>query len=210
MPKNLAAVSDPLSVVTKTYVDSNFSGATHASRHAAAGADPVTISEPQLSLTDITTNDVSTSKHGFTPKLSGSANQYLNGLGNWSSPSISSLWYITDEVSESTNSSTPQNKLILPLTLTSTTTVIIQWYCELSVSASNKNIGFRIQLNNVDIANNTPTLQTGGQVIWIPISGLYIASLSAGSYNIDMDWWTVSGGNSAYIRRARIVVTNNV
>lgn len=39
-----------------------------------------------LSMSDVTTNNVSTSAHGFAPKLSGSATQYLDGTGAWSTP----------------------------------------------------------------------------------------------------------------------------
>lgn len=36
-----------------------------------------------LSLSDITTDNVSTTKHGLTPKLPNSDNMYLDGQGNW-------------------------------------------------------------------------------------------------------------------------------
>lgn len=42
--------------------------------------------EGGLSLTDITTNNASTSQHGFLKKLSGASTQYMGGDGNWSTP----------------------------------------------------------------------------------------------------------------------------
>ncbi len=45
------------------------------------------VSDSDLSLTDITTNNVSTSKHGFTPKLPNDATKYLDGTGAYSTPS---------------------------------------------------------------------------------------------------------------------------
>lgn len=42
--------------------------------------------EAQLSFSDITTNNVSTSKHGFTPKLPNDATKYLDGTGAYSVP----------------------------------------------------------------------------------------------------------------------------
>lgn len=39
-----------------------------------------------MSTTDITTNNASTSKHGFLKKLSGTSTQYMDGSGNWSTP----------------------------------------------------------------------------------------------------------------------------
>jgi hypothetical protein len=45
-----------------------------------------TIPESQLTFSDITTNNSSTLMHGFLPKLSGTATQYLGGDGNWTTP----------------------------------------------------------------------------------------------------------------------------
>lgn len=42
--------------------------------------------EGGLSTTDITTNDASTSKHGFLKKLNNDATYYMDGTGNWSIP----------------------------------------------------------------------------------------------------------------------------
>jgi len=46
-----------------------------------------TVDETMLLFTDITTANVSTLKHGLTPKLPNDAARYLDGTGNWSSPS---------------------------------------------------------------------------------------------------------------------------
>lgn len=45
------------------------------------------VADADLSTTDITTNNVSTSKHGFTPKLPNDATKYLDGTGAYSTPS---------------------------------------------------------------------------------------------------------------------------
>lgn len=42
--------------------------------------------DANLSLSDITTNNSSTSQHGFLKKLSNSATEYMDGTGNWSTP----------------------------------------------------------------------------------------------------------------------------
>lgn len=46
----------------------------------------LSVAESALTFTDITTNDVSTTKHGFTPKLPNSASVFLNGIGGYTSP----------------------------------------------------------------------------------------------------------------------------
>lgn len=49
------------------------------------------IVEGDLSLTDITTNNASTSKHGFLPKLSNVSTQFLDGTGAFSTPASGGL-----------------------------------------------------------------------------------------------------------------------
>lgn len=44
------------------------------------------VAEGNLNLSDVTTNDATTGRHGLLPKLSNSATQFLNGTGGWSTP----------------------------------------------------------------------------------------------------------------------------
>lgn len=46
--------------------------------------NPHQTSDANLVVTDVTTNNASKTKHGFCPKLSDSATEYLNGKGLWS------------------------------------------------------------------------------------------------------------------------------
>lgn len=41
------------------------------------------VDESEISLSDNTTNNASTTKHGFLRKLSNVATEYMNGVGNW-------------------------------------------------------------------------------------------------------------------------------
>lgn len=50
-----------------------------------------TIREVDLSLSDVTTADVSTSKHGFTPKAPNDTSKYLRGDGTWAALSGSAV-----------------------------------------------------------------------------------------------------------------------
>lgn len=49
------------------------------------------VTEEKIFLSDVTTNNVSTSRHGLTPKLPNNANVFLDGTGNYSTPSGSSV-----------------------------------------------------------------------------------------------------------------------
>ncbi len=48
------------------------------------------ITEAQLSFTDITTSNASSTKHGLVPKLSNSATTFFNGTGGFTTPAFSS------------------------------------------------------------------------------------------------------------------------
>jgi hypothetical protein len=54
----------------------SFTNATHNHQDAAGGG---TLAEAALALTDITTNNVTSTKHGFAPKSPADATQFLNG-----------------------------------------------------------------------------------------------------------------------------------
>ncbi len=52
--------------------------------------DPYKVTETGLYLRDNTTADVSTSRHGLTPKLPNDSTKFLNGVGGWAVPTGSS------------------------------------------------------------------------------------------------------------------------
>lgn len=63
-------------------------GTTTQVMHGNAGGPPSwgAVTESDLSLTDVTTGNVSTTQHGFAPRLSNVATQFLDGQGNYSTP----------------------------------------------------------------------------------------------------------------------------
>jgi hypothetical protein len=48
------------------------------------------VKDTDLALTDVTGNNVSTTKHGFVPKAPNDATKFLNGLGAWAAPASGS------------------------------------------------------------------------------------------------------------------------
>ena len=63
---------------------------------AGALSASTTIPETDLSFTDVTTNNSSTTKHGFLPKLTGVTTVYLNGNGSWTTPPDTTVAYGAD------------------------------------------------------------------------------------------------------------------
>jgi len=68
-----------------TVLSSTGAAAVHAPTHQSGGSDPLKL-DTLAAPTDITTLNASASAHGLLPKLSGSAAQFLNGNGAWSTP----------------------------------------------------------------------------------------------------------------------------
>lgn len=89
----LPDLSDTLVTLTSTATLANktlttptiasFINAQHNHSTSSAGGQ---IAESSLTFTDITTNNSSTSAHGFLLKLSGSSAEYMNGTGAWTTP----------------------------------------------------------------------------------------------------------------------------
>jgi hypothetical protein len=61
-------------------------GVSIANEVTARNAAIAAITDATLPTSDVTTNDVSTTKHGFTPKAPNDATKFLNGLGAWAVP----------------------------------------------------------------------------------------------------------------------------
>lgn len=74
--------------------------------------------ETEITLSDITTNDSSTTNHGFLKKLSNTATEFMNGVGSWAVPNLLKL-------PESLNSSTPNGTVtVAVLTATDSASVV--------------------------------------------------------------------------------------
>ena len=62
-------------------------GVTNGDSHDHIGGDGAAITEGGLSLSDVTTGDVSTSAHGFCPKAPDDTSKFLRGDGSWAARS---------------------------------------------------------------------------------------------------------------------------
>ncbi len=76
-----------------TYAPSS-KGVTNGDTHDHVGGDGAAIAEGALSLADVTTGDVDTSKHGFVPKAPNDTSKFLRGDGTWAAPGGGGLGYV--------------------------------------------------------------------------------------------------------------------
>ena len=61
-------------------------GVTNGDSHGHNGGDGAAIAEGALSLSDVTTGDLSTARHGFAPKAPNDTAKFLRGDGAWAVP----------------------------------------------------------------------------------------------------------------------------
>lgn len=71
---------------TLTFPSSAGSGGQCLKTDGSGNASWASVLDSELSLSDITTNDVSTTKHGFAPKAPDDTTKFLRGDGTWSTP----------------------------------------------------------------------------------------------------------------------------
>jgi hypothetical protein len=70
-------------------------GVTNGDSHDHTGGDGAAIVEAAITLADNTTNNVSTTKHGFVPKAPNDTAKFLRGDATWAAPS-GELWLPAD------------------------------------------------------------------------------------------------------------------
>ena len=96
--------------------------------HLASTSNPHSTSDANLSTSDITTNDSSTSKHGFLKKLSNVATEFMNGAGNWVNPKTPLLLSThgnSATIPASTTNYIPPNTPIALSTITNNTLITV-------------------------------------------------------------------------------------
>lgn len=85
--------------------------------------------EADTTLSDITTNDATSARHGYCPKLSNVSTEYLDGTGAFSTPSGGSDWDTTIVKSADqtvTNNATPQNDSELSVAVATNTLYLVE------------------------------------------------------------------------------------
>ena len=75
---------------TDLMVVSEVSGASYVTKSVTGANITALVTDANLTTTDITTNDVSTAKHGFAPKAPNDTAKFLRGDGTWAVPASGS------------------------------------------------------------------------------------------------------------------------
>lgn len=126
----------------------------HATTHESSGSDVVSI-EDMAALTDVTTHNVTSTKHGFSPKSPADTTKFLRGDATpaWAVPAYP---VVLDAAQTFTKA---QTTALVTLTYASPTT---------SVDGSLSN-NFQLQLTGATTALGNPTNVVAGQILNIAV-----------------------------------------
>lgn len=99
-------------------VSQSAGGGTYVTRSVTGANIKALVTDANLVTSDITTNNVSTTKHGFAPKLPGNTTTFLRGDGTYATPASGGLTEFTEAENTATpNATVPVNSLT-PVTAT--------------------------------------------------------------------------------------------
>ena len=84
--KNFAAGNFPVRINSSNVLQQAISGTINSSTLGTPTIQGAVVTEANLNLTDLTTADVGTAKHGLAPKAPNDATKFLNGVGAWTVP----------------------------------------------------------------------------------------------------------------------------
>lgn len=87
-------------------VSQSAGGGAYVSRSVTGANIKALVTDANLTTTDITTNNVSTAKHGFAPKAPNDTTKFLRGDGTWAVPAAGGLTKFTEAESTSAPNAT--------------------------------------------------------------------------------------------------------
>lgn len=177
----------------------NSAAATLTNKTINGTNNTLTVREADLSFSDNTTNDVSTTKHGLVPKAPNDTTKYLRGDGVWAVPSFSALTLIPypntpvlsgASTASSFGSDTTQSlfQFVLPLAITvnkislRTGTISSNGTWDITIYSENgQNQLIAVTTGTVSSANSivtvsVPTITLNPGVYWFAINPNGVAS----------------------------------
>lgn len=160
----------------------DFTSATHTHAGNSTGG---TVAEANLTFTDITTNDVSITKHGFTPKAPNDTTKFLRGDATWAVPagSASPLTTKGDIYGHSTvDARIPVGTNGQVLTADSTNSLGVSWQAASAVSL----VSNEVPSGSINSSNTAFTLAN------TPLSGSLKVFLNGQRLTVTNDY-TISG-----------------
>ncbi len=136
-----------------------------------------TISDATITTTDITTNNVSTSKHGFAPKAPNDATKFLDGTGAYSVPASSGKMYLLD-----TQTASNSTALAFTSDITSSYDLYFFQYVDIKLISASQDLLAQYSNNNgstyLNSGNNYGNVILGGATLLTSSTAISFAQIN--------------------------------
>ena len=141
----------------------------------------------------------------FDPSTSGLTATDMQGVGEelYTIATGRYYQYAESESTSSTTSGSYQRKLRLTTSSIAAGDYLIRWYFEYSVGSNNKEIGYRVQVDDSDTISEINVEPRSSN--YEPASGFKKITLSAGVHTVDIDYVDLTN-KTTYIRKARLEI----
>jgi hypothetical protein len=201
-------------------------GGSYVSKSVTGANIKGLVTDANLSTSDITTNNVSTTKHGFAPKLPGNTTTFLRGDGTYATPASGGLTEFTEaENTSAPNATVPVNSLT-PVTATTNADFAIvpkgtgAFTLDIADNTSaggNKRGANAIDLstkrtNAADVASGASSIvigetarATSANSFAVGLGG--IGSIASGNSSVAIGSWTTATGNNSFASGSRVDAT---
>ncbi len=169
-----------------------------SNKNLTAASNTFSIVESALALTDVTTANVSTSQHGFTPKAPNDTAKFLRGDATWAAPTSSGSQSVcnTEDVDTDTMHSTSSNTGRIVFTTAGTYTVGARVLWQAGTLGTYRYISFKVNGTTVlpasfggaNPGSNTGQVSSQASMLYVATAGDYVEAYvdqdSGGALNV--------------------------
>lgn len=181
-------------------------------RAGAAGVTRAIANDADLDLADVTTNDVSTAKHGLVPKAPNDTGQFLRGDGAWATANLQEVGYAAVDTDESTTSTTYTDLATAGPSVTMTAALNDKMTFTLSARQRDDTVGditfaaAKLDAVATAEADGTTLRQAVGSYNTAAAATGQFASLSAASHTVKVQYKVTGSGTGNFAHRHLSVV----
>lgn len=177
-------------------LDGRFSTGTG---HDHDGTDSAKIPESSLNLTDVTTGNVSTSKHGFCPKAPGDTGKFLRGDGTWAAVTVDVVGHSGFDATEYSHTGNTSYTLKKTFTFTPTAASFGTFVFSLQMKTSTAGTG-NVRVDVDDVSVFTANLVNTVSYTTKPSTAVVALPMTAAEHTVKVYLQVTDGAKTVYVR----------
>jgi hypothetical protein len=211
---------------TDLIVISEVDGASYVSKRVTGANIKALVTDANLVTSDITTNDVSTTKHGFVPKAPNNTTTFLRGDGTWAAPAGGGLTEFTEAETTAAPNATVAVNSLTPVAGTTNadfaivpkgTGAIVAAIPDNTATGGNKRGANALDLSTkrvaaTDVASGASSIVLGERGRATNVNSFAVGlggsgSISSGGSSVAIGSWTTATGSNSFASGSRVDAT---